>query len=53
MYLLNPQFLQSVEEFFLGVTVVHTEGVDKDGFVFGKLGIGDELVNSVIIVFAN
>lgn len=51
--LLNAQFLQSMEKFFLGVTVVHAEGVDKDSFVFWKLGVGDELVNSVIVVFAN
>jgi hypothetical protein len=51
--LMDAQFSQSMKKFFLGVTIVYTECVDKDGFVFWKLGVGDELVNSVIIVFAN
>jgi hypothetical protein len=53
MYLLNTQFSQSVKEFFLGVTIIHTESVDKNGFVFWKFGVRNELVNSVIVVFAN
>ena len=51
--LLNTQFFQSVKKFFLGVTILYAESVDKNGFVFWKLGVRDELVDSVIVVFAN